>query len=324
MRTLVNFIICLVAASLAGCGSLTQTQGSVPPVGTYSGRSASQILPGTQSGDLLYATTTDNTYVYIMSYPTIRVLHQLGPFKASGPPHLCADSTDVYVLAPGPISTKGHYEQSYIYVYKRGSTTPTRILNGPIGEHTCAADSASGDLAVVNGGGQLSIYRHSMGQPKVYNLGYYGPCDPAYGDGGTIYVIASACTALAVFEQGGLRFFSAPRMNGPMHIQWDAGQIVGTTYARGWPSAYHQDVYLMKPERSHKLSVQLVELDRKFREEPTKTTASWVEGNTIIAPDHQLGSINAWNFPSGGNPVRFARAKSLDSRFTQLLISPGS
>lgn len=323
MMTLVRFTIsCGVAALLAGCGGL--------PAGSAQGRFVQDVRrigaePATSQSDLLYATTTGNTYVYIMSYPTIKVLHRLGPFKAAGAPHLCADNTDVYVLAPGPISKSGHYEQSYIYRYKRGATTPTRVFKGPTGERSCAADSASKDLAVITPGGELVIYPHSIGQPKVYQFSYYGPCEAAYGDDGKLYVIAGGCSFLAILEHGGLRYFSLnQQIESPLHIQWDNGVIVATTYARGWPSNYHQDVYLMKPEGGHKASVQLVEFDRKYREEPFKTTASWVAGNTFIAPDHQLGALNYWSFPAGGNPQKFVRARSVDGNFTGLVISAGS
>ncbi len=123
----------MVLAFLAGCSSLLfdSAQGKLaqdytPPIGV-SGAIAQESAAARQpaSGDLLYAVTTGNKYVYVMTYPTISLLHRLGPFPQGGAPSLCVNSAngDVYVLDPGPSYTGGK-----IYIYKHGSTSSIRTL----------------------------------------------------------------------------------------------------------------------------------------------------------------------------------------------------
>ena len=65
--------------------------------------------------------------------------------------------------------------ESHVRVYAHGATKPTRTLNdsgyNPL---SCAVDPKSGNLAVTsylgsNNHGDLAIYTHAIGAPKVYN-----------------------------------------------------------------------------------------------------------------------------------------------------------
>ena len=81
--------------------------------------------------------------------------------------------------------------------YKHGGKTPIATLYGisfPIG---CSVDPTTGDLAVANygngsyGGGDVSIFAHAKGTPKVYtdsqiphfNFCGYDPKGNLYADG---------------------------------------------------------------------------------------------------------------------------------------------
>lgn len=313
-------LIAGAAALLAGCG------GSQLPIGMPGAMPQSgSAIKQTTSGGLLYAVTTGNKYVYVMTYPAIKLLHQLGPFTKGGPLSLCADSAngDVYVLDPGPNYTGGK-----VYIYKHGSTGSTRMLQLPNAAWNCAVDPASADLAVLTHGGQLAIYRHSRGAPHMYMFSNGGGEQSiAYGAGSNLYVAgASGRGWLARVIKGqlqGYNLYDRIVTNG-IRLQWYRGRLIATTLATSWPRNYHQYVYAIKLEASHQTKMQIVTLRRKEIEKPNKSTVSWVQDGTLIAPDHSVGSLDFWTYPQGGEPERSAQLKSADGYFTGIVVSPAS
>lgn len=308
-------------ALLAGCGALPLSQPS--PSLSKMQDDAQPMLPAATGADLLYATTNNSKYVYVMSYPKIRLVQRLGPFSES-PPALCAGSGNVYVLVRG-VNSKGNT----IDVFKRGSTTVTRILQGFSGEWNCAADPTSGDLAVITFDERLGIYRHSRGLPHMYTLlKSYGMCSVAYGDAGELYFAAGSghCGALEVYARGRLHYIKTDQRigPGPLNIQWQSGKVVATSYAIGWPQDYRQNVSLIQPEAHYKAHVQSVAIDRRQREEPNQTDASCAVGDVLVAPDHDPGALDLWGLPQGGDPQRFARIRSINGYFTNIVLSTGS
>jgi hypothetical protein len=312
------------AVSIGAVAFLTSCGAPTPPVGALgAARQTPVVARRATNGDLLYAITTGNKYVYAVTYPTITLVNKLGPFSNGGQLSLCVDSTsgNVYVLDPG-----ANYAPGEIYIYQHGSTSPIRMLPAPRAASNCAVDPASADLAVLTHDGQLAIYRHSRGTAHQYSLASDGPSFCAYGDSGNLYIVGNRPGPgdwFGVFVRGTLHdIVLYERIRQSVRIQWHSGSVVATTLAEGWPQDYHQEVYSIKPEASYKTHMRSFAIDRrKSREEPNRTTAFWVQGDTLVAPDHDLGALDFWKYPQGGDPQRSARLKSADGYFIGIVVS---
>lgn len=325
---------CVAAGMLAGCS------GSQPPIGAYGAPGAmpqspaiathaalvgSWVQPEAKSGDLLYAITTGERYVYVMTYPEIRFAYKLGPFRNTATTQgLCTDTFgNVYVVTTAR-------NQADIYVYKHDSTTSTRVLQVRAGSRFCSVDPATGDLAVVFDDAYqgVAIYRKARGSPKTYKFAnahflFY----LAYGDDGKLYVSQAPINGqagVAVVANGQLHFIALGKaITQLLKLQWNRGLLIGTTVAHGAPPNYRQEVYLIKLEEQHQgRVVQSLALDRKSKERPYYNYAGWIQGNTLIAPDHGLGTLDFWKYPQGGDPERSVHVTA-DGYFTGMVISRG-
>jgi hypothetical protein len=319
VKSLAFFTLSIGAvAFLASCGAPT------PAVDALGAAAHTRVVARqATNADLLYAITTGNKYVYAVTYPAIALVNRLGPFSNGGQLSLCVDSNsgNVYVLDPG-----ANYAPGEIYIYEHGSTSPIRMLPAPRGAWNCAVDPASADLAVLTHDGQLAIYRHSRGTAHEYSFASDGPSVCTYGDSGNLYIVGNRPGTgdwFGVFVRGKLHFIALyERIRQSVGIQWRSGSVVATALTVDWPQDYHQEVYLIKPEASYKTHMRSFAIDRgKSREEPNKTTAFWVQGDTLVAPDHDLGALDFWKYPQGGDPQRSARLKSADGYFIGIVMS---
>ncbi|HEX3456989.1 MAG TPA: hypothetical protein VHR97_03460 [Candidatus Baltobacteraceae bacterium] len=212
-----------------------------------------------------------------------------------------------------------------IYIYKHGATQATRTLPAPNSAYSCAVDPRSRDLAVTTEVSTVAIYRHSRGTPQVYPAhsftGY-----PAYDDAGNLYLArpAGGYYEVAVLTNGTLHSIKFDQeIFGLVHLQWLDGLLVVTTHAHGGSQNYHQDVYAIQINGSYQGHVvQSLALDRKNREEPPKTPVDWVEGDALMAPGHNRGALDFWNYPGGGDPERSVRLELVDGYFTGMVMSP--
>jgi hypothetical protein len=215
---------CVAVAMLAGCG------GSQPPIGapgampqtsavaTHADRGTSWMLPEAKSGDLLYASAYNGTY--ILSYPGAKVLRSLdAPYTS-----ICSNSDgQVYFLV-----------RQKILVYKHGGSKPISTLNDSnYVSQNCAWDSSSGNLAVVNaspegsGPGNVAIFTDSKGTPKFYTdptFTRYMYC--TYDDHGNLFIagLSSDQYVLAELPQGSSSFIDLSvnaTLSFPNQLQWD-------------------------------------------------------------------------------------------------------
>lgn len=160
---------CVAAATLlAGCG------GSQPPIGEagampqgsaiaeQSAHGKSWMLPETKSQSLLYVSDASyydyNDYVYVYSYPSGSLVGTLTGFTR--PRGLCANMAGrVFVT-----DTDG----GKVFEYLHGGTAPIRTFVDTNSPAACAVDQDSGDLAVANYVGSVTVYRRGRGKPTIY------------------------------------------------------------------------------------------------------------------------------------------------------------
>jgi hypothetical protein len=179
------FASATLAVLPAACG------GNAEPVGAFRGllqvramatpadRGRSWMLPEAKSENLLYVSSYDK-YVNVYAYPKGKLVGTLTGFGILGGE--CSDKFgDVWVI---------DNQDSRLYEYAHGGTTPIATLDTPAGDPlSCAVDPKTGDLAVGMGTEQLLIYRHAQGAPTEYqDLPIEGFCYLAYDRAGNLYV----------------------------------------------------------------------------------------------------------------------------------------
>lgn len=174
------------AALLAGCGG-SQTQIGAPgpmpqsrAIVPHAERGGSWMLPDAKKGRLLYVSDASyydyNDYVYVYTYPDGSLVGTLTGFTR--PEGLCANKAGRIVV----VDTDG----GKIFEYSRGGTTPIRTLVDGDSPAACAIDQHSGNLAVANYAGSVSIYERGRGTPTIYPtpwpVWFVG-----YDDGGNLF-----------------------------------------------------------------------------------------------------------------------------------------
>jgi hypothetical protein len=199
-----TLLSCVTAALLAGCG------GSQPPIGppgampqspavAQADRSGSWMRKSVNKSDLLYVSDGSHE-VYVYSYPKGTLVGKLGGFE--GLDGMCAD-TRGNIFIPS-------FDLGEIFEYAHGGTSPIATLTDSAGlAYACWVDPRTGDLAVVNGysvggNGNVAIYRHATGMPKIYtdsNFYYYSFC--VYDDQGNLFIEGYA-------EAGAFEFSELP------------------------------------------------------------------------------------------------------------------
>ncbi len=112
-------------------------------------------VPAARNIDLLYVSKYDDVDVF--SYPAGKRVGTLTGFQSPG--GLCVDKAgDVFVT---------NFGASNIVEYAHGGTKPIATLSDPYQEpDDCSVDPTTGNLAVANIGGSVSIYEGARGHPK--------------------------------------------------------------------------------------------------------------------------------------------------------------
>ena len=203
----------------------------------------SWIAPNVKKGDLLYVSDAGTEDVYVFSYPTGRLKGKLVGF--SQPQGLCADvAGNVFIANAGA---------SEIIEYAHAGTSPIATLSDatrhPIG---CSVDATTGNLAVSNFEGSVSIFKSARGKPKTYiahNIiltGYF--C--SYDDEGNLYFDGSNDVDFALVElPKGHNRFTTITLNRiiyfPGGVQWDGKYLAVGEQGSGYGSTIY-DVQITK------------------------------------------------------------------------------
>jgi DNA-binding beta-propeller fold protein YncE len=260
-------------------------------------RGRSWMAPDARNGDLLYVADGGTGDVDVYSYPSAQTEGVLTGFAA---PHgECVDKAgNVFITNTGA---------SDILEYAHAGTTPIASLPdagySPVG---CAVDPTTGDLAVTNltvatgsGPGNLLIFRHAKGTPKIYttqNVYYYYFC--GYDDTGNLYVDGNT-QHIGAFEFAelpvGRKNFKSITLNQtiqmPGGVQWD-GKYVAVE-DRGVASQ-GSVIYQFAIHGSAGTEAGTTPLTGS-----TEVSTFWIQGATVIGPN-AAGNVLFWHYPAGG------------------------
>jgi|HubBroStandDraft_5_1064220.scaffolds.fasta_scaffold04630_6 hypothetical protein len=181
----------VAAALLAGCG------GSQPPIVATGAVAPTAAVAAHADRDkswmdssagrikrLLYVSNEFYGNVYVYNFDTGAEVGILTGFE--GPQGQCVDAAgDVWIA--DSLQSTGYYT-GRIVEYQHGATTPKEILTGYGLPTSCAVDPKSGDLAVVNSGGGITIFKPSGSltnfvSPECQYMG-----SPGFDDQGNLYV----------------------------------------------------------------------------------------------------------------------------------------
>jgi hypothetical protein len=246
---------------------------------------------GSAGKDLLYVSDVRTREVKIYSYPSGAPQGMLAGF--SEPWGLCVDRAgNVFVT---------DLTAMRIFEFAHGATKPSAILKDP-GEQPggCAVDPTTGNLAVANvstpysGGGDLAIYRHARGKPRMHkdrSILYYEFC--GYDSLGNLYVdgVKGGAVALAELPHGhtsltNIALDQSIRFAGA--VQWDGSALALGDYESN-------AIYRFKITGSR--GTKIGETHLKGASFPI---GFWIAGSTVIAANNDGHSVMYWKYPAGG------------------------
>ena len=265
---------CGVARNIPQASTVPLTTAQHSPVG-----------PPKKLGDLLYVATGDN--VYALSYPSGKLMLSLG-ISGYG---LCTDAKGDVFVPRGAAGGVAEYDHD-------GRLIET-IENTDFA-FSCAVDSTTGNLAVpydASGENYVVVYTHASTKGSAYgdgSVGIWGPC--VYDRAGNLFVDGRS-NILAELKKGGAslvnymlgkpfdeldslqsykNLLAVPNPSTDAIYQVKVVQeiikIRGTSYLRGWHSAY-----------SDYSGVQ-----------------TWLNDGTFIAQWGSGAELGVWHYPKGG------------------------
>ena len=190
---------CIVAALLTSCG------GSQLPIGApgampqshaasaSANRSGSWMAAGVAKWDLLYVSNGNGT-VTVYRYWQRDLVGTLSGFTL--PTGECVDTAGNIFITDS--------DARDIVEYAHGGKSPARYLrDGKSNPYGCSVDPTTGNLAVANSDGNVAIYRHASGKPRIYSTRGYTPSPLActYNDRGNLLVTGSDSNRYSYFAE---------------------------------------------------------------------------------------------------------------------------
>jgi hypothetical protein len=279
----------VAVAMMAGCGALplSLSQGSDdarPPIAAHAAQGTSWILPGSQSGDLLYISVVYSGVTNVYTYPGGKLV---GGLSNTGYTNgLCSDKN-------GNVFITTAYA---IYEYPHGLAAPVATLTDPQGQpYSCSIDPATGKLAVASGGG-VAVYsparKNQWYLPRLFNFQShvtsctYDAAGNLFADGPT----SGGKPLFAVLRRGASKFdpLSLNRnVPEPGNLEWD-----GKYLAIG---GKHLFVHRFVIHGTQGTQIGLVRLNGA-----PDLYQFWIHGSTIIGPAYNGGFfVGFWRYPQG-------------------------
>jgi hypothetical protein len=318
MKSFARFALTVGASTLfAGCNA-SQPPSAMPQsstvVTTLAGRGGSWISHEAKSGTLLYASDFRGRVVWVYSYPAGNQVGELKGFPAE-PAGLCSDASgNIFVTMQGNGESQN---ESYIYEYAHGGSSPIATLTDPGYANGCAVDPTSGNLAVANRSGpsgtsgDVAVYQDAQGSPTTYsdpNLSQFLWC--TYDDAGNLF--ADDVGAVDELPKGADEL-SEIKLSTDINtgsIQWVHGRLV-----------IAEDVGFRGPNPIYKVRVfgstgsvsGPILLSSRHDKPAGGTVQFWVQRNTIIGPGHRPGLnglLNFWKYPKGGLPRKVIKPRN--------------
>ena len=299
--------ISATALLLAACG------GAQPPVGasdatpqssaiaTQPARGGSWMLPGAKGRDLLYITKPfypGTRGVYVYTYPHARLIGIIvGLGFSEGE---CVDK-DRNVFVVDDVASN-----SVVYEYPHGDTSPIATVDVPFeGATGCSIDLSSETLAVSGGGSNdaVSTFAHNPKRgwrfPKTFSVpGMSHSFSCGYDSNGNLYVDGvnqSRAFELAELPHGGNKLKQITlnqSISAPGQVQWDGQHVaVGDP---GVSIIYEFSISGSSGSETGSTSLGGGDNVEQF----------WIQGNTVIGPSVDGGTVGLWAYPGGGNPQK--------------------
>lgn len=248
--------------------------------------------PDLRKGALLYVSNNAAASVFVYSYPKGKLIDRLTGFTS--PTGECVDGKgDVWIVDGGA---------SQISEYEHGGKTPVVTLQDagqtPNG---CAVDPKTGNLAVTNydstsfGPGSVSIYANAEGDPTVYSDSniHFMLC-AGYDNKGNLFVDGgnpSGQFRYAELQRGKTTFkditLDAP-INSGGSVQWDGKNM---TVADEGGDLGPATIYQTKGSKV---------IGSTVLQGTGVVFQSYIDGNTVVAPDYVNKSVKIFAYPDGG------------------------
>jgi hypothetical protein len=281
------------------------------------------MLPEAKNEDLLYASdqgdaSSEYGDVLIFAYPQGKLVGTLTGFSTfvQG---VCSDSSGDVFVAADTISPG----QGYVYEYAHGGTQPVATVSDPGSPNGCSVDPATGNLAVANVssdsyesyGGDVSVYQDAQGTATTY----YDPqvIDPfycTYDNAGNLYIDGLDGTQNMIGEltigSGAFANITLDKSINPQSLQWHDGYLVASDGGGGTHG--EQPIYRIKVSGSTGTVSGPMLLWSRGDRRPGIFVQYWLQGSTIVGPDHTRGGeglLNFWRFSKGGKPTKTLRAE---------------
>jgi hypothetical protein len=310
MNRVFGLLLCssVAVALLAACG------GSQPPIGASLDSAAMAAAAKASKGDILYVSggSVLTPIAYLFSYPKHK---RLGTLAGAGPSGLCSDvAGDVFF-----INYNTSANNSTIYEYAHGGTTPIAMLSDPGAGVGCSVNPINEDLAVANqsdstnsdhGYGDLAVYSQGKEAPTIYRLSGYGTFFyPGYDNAGNLFATAHTASGgpfLVGLQSGGGALESISvnvelQDNTSLHpsVQWDGTHI--TVSSESPSGAGGVKVYRLSVSGSTATVVGKTILTTNVNRHRGQ---SWIAGNKIIGINYDRGDgyVCFWPYPQGGKP----------------------
>lgn len=268
-----------------------------PGLSASAAHGSSWMDPGAKSGDLLYVSDTESSYVYVFSYPKGKLVGTLMDF--ADPAGECIDKKgDVFIANTG---------ESDILEYTHGGTSPLATLDDsgyfPTG---CSVDPTTGNLAVTNftttgsGQGDVVIYAHAKGNPKgnytdsaIFEMFLCG-----YDASGNLFLDGlshGSAFAFAELRKGGAALTNVTldqSIGLPGAVQWDGKYVAVGDQAT---NTIYQ--FSISGKRGKKMgSTVLGGAAEVFQ--------FWIDGSQVIGPDSSAADVKVWDYPAGGKAIK--------------------
>lgn len=300
----------LTALLLPGCG------GTVPMDPTASalrsGQTAVQprqswMTPEAKRGDLLYVSEYGGGVVDVFSYPHGQLVGELTNFFT--PIGECLDKRgDVFI-----VNANINHGNPSIQEFAHGGTTMLESLSDPDEEpYACAVDRRSGDLAVTDQFGGISIYQNAQGSPTILRDPYMDlALWVGYDNQGDLFVDglnAKIDTELDELPQGKKAWskltLSAP-VGFPGEIQWDGSHIT-------MGDDQYQSLNTSAIDQLQISGLTATILSTTVLSGSVEAYGTWIQGNRVVVPEESRSddAVDVWHYPAGGSAI-----KSLDKSF---------
>jgi hypothetical protein len=242
--------------------------------------------------DLLYLSDADGQNVYVFTYPTGKLVGELGGFGF--PSGECVDAAgNVWISNVSP---------SEIIEYHHGGLTPLAALPDASVPYGCAVDPMTGDLAVANNDSNIAIYHHASGTPTTYRIAQstvFRWC--AYDANGNLF----ADDASTLFElrksDTKLRTVKIDPEITPASIQWHDSYLAMVDYHDNSKIA---TIDHLKVSNYNGRVIGLTQLANAI--DPAYGQY-WIQSDRVVgATDSHLNAqqFDIWKYPQGGQPVR--------------------